>query len=204
MNGTTLTQTELGTLASSVIACLPPMSSAVAGSWPKNHKALRALLTPMGEIAPAPEKKKGAKGQMGKTIRTLTRAGRFKTDWLGKDWSVVEDDAASLPDSFDLSKLAKDHVLRDGEGYVQGEEMLKRFKDKSAKLLCADHFQHFWDNQDDIPSDWNIIYFPGTILKNPRGYRYILSLLRMTSGWKRDCNLLGGSWYADNPSAALG
>lgn len=105
----------------------------------------------------------------------------------------------------DLTKVQLVTMLKPNETSIKGDEKFKRLK--RAKHICLDAkaFQTLWENQDRIPEEWKgkYIFFDGTVLRNPDGYRCVLYLYFGGGRWHWNCHWLDNDWYSDSPSAVL-
>ena len=132
--------------------------------------------------------------------------------FLGEGWSIAEQDERSLAlTEIDLAKVWLETTLRDGETRVRGEEKLRRLKEAGHIRLDVRVFQTLWENQALIPESWKqktngettYICFDGTVLRNPRGYRYGLSLYWDDGQWHWNYDWLEYGWHVNIPSAVL-
>ena len=132
--------------------------------------------------------------------------------FIGEGWSIVQEDERSvLLHEVDLSKISLVTMLAEGETSVVGEKKLKRLKGVGHLLLDAKVFQTLWDNQHLIPESWKqktngnttYIFFDGTILRDPDGYRYVLYLYWQSGRWRWDYGWLDDQWLTNNPSVVL-
>ncbi|MFZ0932061.1 MAG: hypothetical protein WAN11_25910 [Syntrophobacteraceae bacterium] len=132
--------------------------------------------------------------------------------FIGEGWSIVEEDERSLTlYEVDLGSVQFEHMLKDGESRIKGEEKLRRLKKNGFVRLDARIFETLWENQHLIPKTWKektngnttYIFFDGTILRGPDGYRLVLYLYWRDGRWGWCYYWLGRGWYADRPSAVL-
>ena len=132
--------------------------------------------------------------------------------FIGKGWSIVEEDERSLAlTEVDLSKVSFETMLENGESSVVGEEKLKRLKAQGNIRLDAKVFQTLWENQHLIPASWKeltngnttYVFFDGTVLQNSDGSRCVLYLYWDDGEWDSLCDWLGHEWDARDPSAVL-
>jgi len=131
---------------------------------------------------------------------------------LSTGWTIEEQDERSLAlTRVNLANVRLEHMLKKGEGRITGEERLKRLKKTDSIRLDAVSFQTFWENQSLIPESWKektngdttFIFFDGTVLRHPDGYRYVLCLCWGGGRWLWHCRWLGDVWDARGPSAVL-
>lgn len=143
---------------------------------------------------------------------TIDRSKLFDSSFVGKDFSIDEQDERSLKlTEVDLSMVDFVTMLKSGEKYITGEERLKRLKEFGSTRLDAKIFQTLWENQHLIPESWKdkvngetrLIYFDGTVLRSPGGRRYTLYLCWIDSRWHWDYFWLGNFRFANDPSAVL-
>ena len=131
---------------------------------------------------------------------------------IGEGWTIEEQDERSLALSeLDLTKIQFKTMLKDDEPYVKGEEKLRRLKETGYIRLDAKIFQTLWENQALIPEDWKekinnntrYVFFDGTILRSPRGARFVLCLYWRVGRWRWYYRWLGDDWSIGRPSALL-
>lgn len=132
--------------------------------------------------------------------------------FIGKGWSIVEEDERSLAlTEVDLSKVSFETMLENGESSVVGEEKLKRLKAQGNIRLDAKVFQTLWENQHLIPASWKeltngnttYVFFDGTVLQDSFGGRCVLCLYWDDGEWYWFCYWLDSEWDALDPSAVL-
>ena len=146
-------------------------------------------------------------------IIQIDRSNKFSpVEFLGKGWTIEEEDKRSLKlTEVDLTKIRFETCLKVGEGYITGEEKLKRLKSAGHIRLDVQIFLTLWKNQHLIPDKWKektngnttYFYFDGTVLRYPDGHRYVLCLYWDGDGWEWDYSWLDGDWDVDRPSAVL-
>lgn len=132
--------------------------------------------------------------------------------FIDKGWIIDEEDGRSLAlVKIDPAAVQLEHMLKAGETRITGEEKFKRLKQAGHIRLDAKVFQTFWENQNLIPERWKektngsmtYVFFDGTILWSPSGYRYVLCLCWRSVEWDRGCRWLERDWRDDFPSAVL-
>lgn len=147
-------------------------------------------------------------------VITINRGCFNPTEFIGEGWSIITDETdtrSTALTELDLSKVKFDTMLKDGETRVGGEEMLKRLKESGNIRLDADVFHTLWENQHLIPESWKekvngntrYIFFDGTVLQDPFGYRCVLYLYWNGGEWRWHVPWLLYVWLADYPSAVL-
>ena len=128
--------------------------------------------------------------------------------FIGEGWSIAElHERAFELTEVDLNKVRFETMLRPGETSVKGEEKLRRLKEAGHIPLDATVFLALWQNQVLIPEDWKTkgyIFFDGTVLCNPDGYRYVLIMGWNDGKWLWDRIRLDYVCRADSPSVCLG
>ena len=144
---------------------------------------------------------------------TVDRAQPFDpVKLLGQGWTIEEQDERALAlDKVDLAEVKLEHMLKNNETWIKGEEKLKRLKKAGYIRLDAKVFQKLWENQELIPESWKektdgyttFIFFDGTILRGPRGSRCVLYLDWFGGRWDWDYRWLEGRWSVRDPSAVL-
>ena len=146
-------------------------------------------------------------------IIPIDRAQPFDpVELLGQGWTIDEQDEDSLAlTQVNLAKVRLEHMLKKGEDRITGEEKLKRLKETNYIRLDAKVFQTLWENKTLIPEVWKqktngnttYIFFDGTILRSPDGFRYVLYLCWSGGQWSWGCGWLDDGWDAGFPSAVL-
>lgn len=104
----------------------------------------------------------------------------------------------------DFSQIKFITTLKEGESMVNGEETLRRLKETGHIRLDAKVFEAPLENKDLIPASlqdkW--VHF-STVLRNPRGFRYILYRSWHGGKWHWYCHWLGLGWSARDSFAVL-
>ena len=146
-------------------------------------------------------------------IITVDRARPFNpVELLGPGWTIDEQDKWALSlNRIDLANVRLEHMLKENETGITGEERLKRVKKAGHIRLDAKVFQKLWENQKLIPESWkektdgytNFIFFDGTILRNPLGDRCALYFHWDDSRWSSGHVWLEEDRYVDYPSAVI-
>ncbi len=116
----------------------------------------------------------------------IDRAVPFKPALLNRGWSIVEQDKRAVAlSNVDLSQVALVNARAKREQHIGGYEQIRRLKYSGLILLDAQIVQMLWENQELIPSSWQVnkggitfICFDGTVLRDSRGNDYILCLCR--------------------------
>lgn len=122
-----------------------------------------------------------------------------------------QDDRSLALAELDLSKIRFEMGLEGKETSVKGETKLKRLKAGKHIRLDAKIFQTLWENQHLIPQQWKektngnttYIFFDGTVLRGPSGYRYVLCMYWLVGRWYWHYCFLDYGWDANDPSAVL-
>lgn len=88
------------------------------------------------------------------------------------------------------------------EGCIKGEVLAERMKDTG---LGSAVLKYLLDNPSLIPKEWKDkwVYFWGTILLSPNGYRCVLCLYFGGGRWDWHCDWLGDGFSSRDPSAVL-
>lgn len=105
------------------------------------------------------------------------------TAFLGWDHSIAEQDGRSLAlTEIDLSRVELVHMLKDGEPFVEGRELLRRHERKTNYIpLDAKVFQYCLEHPDQIPEIWKqklSIDFLGTVFRHSQNRSVFGTLLR--------------------------
>ena len=157
--------------------------------------------------------KNGAKVVIGKPrVIPIDRSKPFNpTEFMGKGWTVVEEDERSLAlTEVDLNKICLEACLEKGETQISGREKLKRLKKADHIRLDAKIFQTLWENKLLIPEAWKekidneirSIFFDGTVLLSD-GLHFVLYLRWEDGKWIKCCRYLDYGWSVFNQSAVL-
>lgn len=146
-------------------------------------------------------------------IIPIDRSKRFNpAKFIDEGWKIEEEDERSLAlTEIDLTAVRFESMLKDGENRVQGEEKLARLKTAGHIRLDARIFQTLWENQHLIPARWKeqtngnttYLFFDGTILRSPRGFRCVRCLYWSGGQWHWLYSWLGNDWGVNSPSAVL-
>lgn len=161
----------------------------------------------------------------GPRILQIDRARTFNpTEFIGANWSIwrgpVDGDGLEGDEDQDLNALALSEIdlnnitfdcLEKDERVVKGEEKLLRLKAKPSIRCDGTIFQAIWENKELIPESWKekvngktrFIYFDGTILRDPDGFRCVLYLYFRDGAWDWYYLWLDDEWDSGNPSAVL-
>jgi hypothetical protein len=152
--------------------------------------------------------KNGGKMMIGSQIISIDRTKPFDpAAFISEGWTIEEQDENALAlTGIDLAKIRFETTLN-----ITGEEKLKRLKKAGHIRLDAKIFQTLWENKSLIPESWKekingnirFIFFDGTVLRNPRGYRSVLSLFWDGGQWDCYYYWLDRKFYACHPSAVL-
>lgn len=168
----------------------------------------------------------GLKPFIADTIIQIDRSQPFDpAEFLGAGWSIWrgpadgdglsgdedQDERSLALTEVDLSKIRFETCLQKGEASITGEEKLRRLKVSGHIRLDAKIFQTLWENRDKIPEAWKekinsntrFIFFDGTILRSPRGNRFVLYFCRRDGEWHWSYRWLECDWSASGPSAVL-
>lgn len=162
------------------------------------------------------------------SILPINRATPFNpTGSIGNGWTIwkgpingngdgltgeEEQDKRSLAlTELKLADIRLETGLVKKETSIKGETKLARLKKAGHIRLDAAIFETLWENQHLIPHQWKketngstmYVYFDGTALRSPDGYRCVLYLCWDGDRWYRDCSWLENDWLADRPSAVL-
>jgi len=127
------------------------------------------------------------------------------------DWKLIEHPTRTDTVTIDTDDIEAITTLKDDEDYVQGEENLTRIKATGKTLLDARVLEELLKHPEAIPEKWKQetngyitdIFFPGTVLMDPDGYRCVLCLYWDDGGWHWSDGWLERDWRASNLSAVL-
>lgn len=131
---------------------------------------------------------------------------------LGQGWTIDEQDERSFVlNQIDFANVRLEHMLKEDEDHISGEEKLARLKKAGYVRLDAKIFQALWENQSLIPESWKkktngnttYVFFDGTILRSPGGRRSVLCLYWDDGRWRWHCRWLEDDWGVGDPSAVL-
>lgn len=102
------------------------------------------------------------------------------------------------------------HPLQE-EVTINGENLLKYFREKHTPVLNAIIWEYLRDNPKEIPDEWKInqkgevqyIFFWGTIDRSPQGNLYVRYITWTGGNWTASNYLLSGDWHGDFPAAVF-
>ncbi|MGA2733746.1 MAG: hypothetical protein ABSG35_14300 [Syntrophobacteraceae bacterium] len=110
-----------------------------------------------------------------------------------------------------MQKPRFEHMLKNGEMWIKGEEKFRRLKESPFIRLDARILETLWENKHLIPETWKrktsgdttFIFFDGTILQSSSGARFVLYLGWRYGQWDWRCRWLEDDWRARHPSAVV-
>jgi|ERR1035437_4131177 hypothetical protein len=122
-----------------------------------------------------------------------------KEPWELNDYKIEYNNPIT---SFDISKVSLHLEPEQKDGYIKGNILAERLKDKS---LNSTALKYLLDNPKLIPEAWKgkYVYFWGTIYRDADGFLYVRCLDWRGGRWVSDYRWLGGGWGVSNPSALL-
>ena len=152
-----------------------------------------------------------------KRVILIDRVHVFDPVSIGKSYSVMEEETDTRSTALtkvNLTKIRFKNMLRSGEGYVAGEEKLRRLKSAGYIRLDEQVFCTLWENQSLIPKSWEkrtgvgitYICFEGTLFESSHrgdGKFHALVLYWDGSKWCRTTLWLGNACYPSCMSAVL-
>lgn len=157
-------------------------------------------------------------------ILTIDRATPFNpTAFIGAGWSIwrgpingnglkgaEEQDRRSLKlTEVDFSRVSFETCLEGSETRITGEEKLRRHESAGHICLDAKVGQALFEEEGHKTLNWlkdrgiTRMEFPGTILRGPYGFRYVLYLYWHAGRWYWHDDWLGHGRNAHRPSAVL-
>lgn len=204
MSDGTASSSQMLEFASAVVRQLPrEIDGVTAQGWIENQDALQNVLKhalcPPKSAAPS-------------SIIHIDRSQPFDPAFVGKGWEIAEQDERVLAlTEVNLNQIRFETGLESDESWITGEEKLKRLKNAGHLRLDAKIFQTLWQNQSLIPESWKekingntrYIFFVGTVLRSPFGYRYVLYLYWHGGQWYWNCSWLGHYFSVNHPSVVL-
>jgi len=143
-----------------VLTALPrDIPDDLALNWATNGGALAKVL----RAALLPDGKSG--------IATPT----FKRDMRKEGWKLVEDVEGPDPETALANGLEGVTFLKDGEQYVNGEELVRRARGELKANLGQRHAEYWLEHQEAIPEELRSCYlvFTGTIWRARNGDRRV-------------------------------
>ena len=161
-----------------VLTALPrDIPDDLALNWATNGGALAKVL----RAALLPDGKSG--------IATPT----FKRDMRKEGWKLVEDVEGPDPETALANGLEGVTFLKDGEQYVNGEELVRRARGELKANLGQRHAEYWLEHQEAIPEELRSCYlvFTGTIWRDRDGYRCVPGLAWGGLRWDLDFTWLG-------------
>jgi hypothetical protein len=124
-------------------------------------------------------------------------------------FDVIEHPERKDVATIDLGKVSRVLVLRDGEGFVKGEENFCRLKKRAEEtgelLLDIRVLEEILFHPHLIPEEWKsgVTYFWGTIFRGAYDHRCVSYLIRYENGWYWNYNWLESNWNSRGPAAVL-
>ena len=93
---------------------------------------------------------------------------------ITKGWTLLEDTKESKESIVSIDKLEPVPFLKDGEAYVDGEELARRGLELHANLGQT-HAEYMLEHQAEIPKEFRkyVLVFPGTKWRDRDGDRYV-------------------------------
>lgn len=122
---------------------------------------------------------------------TIDRSKPFDpVKFIGPGWSIIEEDPRSLSlTDIDVAKVRFESGLQDGERDIDGEEKLRRLKERPEVRLDAKLGQAWYEEESQatlcfLHDHFGVTWFelPGTVLRDPYGLHYFLVLFRYGDG----------------------
>ncbi len=156
------------------------------------------------------------------TILPIDRSTPFDpATFMGKGWSIWRGPAdggglngeeqecqASLAcTSIDRTQIALVNCRRGcGQECLQGEVFLRKVRTGWSPVLDAKIGQTLYENPQFIPEDWKgqSVFFMGTELRDPNGYRCVLYLYWSGARWDWRYRWIGSTFNSDSPAAVGG
>jgi len=101
-------------------------------------------------------------------------------------WTLLED--VEGPAEISAGNLELVPFLKEGERYIEGEELVRRARGELRANLGQRHAEYLLEHQEEIPEEFRKYYlaFPGTVWRDRDGVRYVACLY-----WR------GRRWYPD-------
>jgi len=112
-------------------------------------------------------------------------------------WEIDYDNGLK---SFNLSDIKLHLEPEQEKGYIKGEILSERLKEKSMNGAVLDYLL---EHTDKIPTKWKgkYVYFWGTIYRNSGSYLHVRYLSWGGGGWRWCCSWLEDDWNSSNPAA---
>ena len=154
-----------------VLMSLPEMSGELRQGWIDNPVALRDFLS--GLCPPATK------------FQLVAKIDRNMTGWTCVE-PVEAEEAEFEPTLHEF--------LREGENFIDGEEMVKRAKEQGI-LTGLRHAEAMLRNQEKIPVEWRKYYLVfSEVWRSPHGDRSAWALFWGDERWCLGCHWLGGDF----------
>ena len=121
----------------------------------------------------------------------------FSRDMRKEGWKLLEHTPRRINSVTDLELVP---ILKSGETYVNGEEMLRRAREEFNANLGQEDAEWLLEHQNEIPKEWRSHYltFTGTLWRGDGGSRGVSCLHWHGGRWRLDFGWLEGGWGSDD------
>jgi hypothetical protein len=125
-------------------------------------------------------------------------SGNFRFDKRKDGWTLLENAPRRISSVIDGIPF-----LKEGEDYINGEEMICRARELNVNYGQEDA-EWLLNDQEKIPAELRnfILVFTATVLRRPDGYRHVPCLYWGGLRWDLDFGWLGLDWDSDFRLAA--
>ena len=130
-------------------------------------------------------------------VSESTVTGTFKRDMRKEGWKLLENTSRCLTSATDLEGVS---FLKGSEGYVSGEEMVRRARIELDANYGQEDAEWLLEHQDEISVELRKFYlvFTATVWEAPDGRRHVAYLRWNGERWCLVFNRLGRDWYGSD------
>lgn len=129
-------------------------------------------------------------------ISNPTSAPKLIHDQTKSGWKLLEHTPRRITSVADIELVP---FLREGEEWVEGEEMVRRARIEFDANLGQEDAEYILEHTAEIPAEFKDFYlvFPGTVWQDSDGYRHVSYLDSDGGRWYPDFLWIGDDWNSD-------